>query len=191
MNTALTTSNELISKADYLAGELLASERHEYVNGCVYAMAGASKRHNRIAGNIYRAVMVAGSACTAYISDMKVHSDKYQSYYYPDVVGCDPNETDEYVLENPCLIVEVTSDSTLRKDYLEKSLAYQAISSVQVYLIVAQDQVQVDMLTRASDGAWELQQFNELGVELSLSFPLLSLSMTAIYEKQPHNNIHL
>lgn len=183
MNTALTTSNELISEADYLAGELLASDRHEYVKGRVYAMAGASKRHNRIAGNIYRAVMAAGSACTAYISDMKVHSNKYHSYYYPDVVvGCDSNETDEYVLENPCLIVEVTSDSTLRKDYLEKSLAYQAISSVQVYLIVAQDKVQVDMLTRASDGAWELQQFNELGAELNLSCPLMMLSVAATYE---------
>ena len=183
MNTALTTSNELISEADYLAAELLASDRHEYVNGRVYAMAGASKRHNRIAGNIYRAVMAAGSACTAYISDMKVHSDKYHSYYYPDVVvGCDPNDTDDYVLENPCLIVEVTSDSTLRKDYLEKSLAYQSISSVQVYLIVSQDKVQMDMLTRASDGSWELQQFNELGTELSLPCPAMSLSVATIYE---------
>ncbi|WP_298610129.1 Uma2 family endonuclease [uncultured Thiothrix sp.] len=183
MNTALTASNRLISEADYLAGELLANERHEYMNGRIYAMAGASKRHNRIAGNIYRAVMATGSACTAYISDMKVHSDKYHSYYYPDVVvGCDPNETDEYVLEKPCLIVEVTSDSTLRKDYLEKSLAYQAIPSVQVYLIVAQDKVQVDMLTRASDGAWELQQFNDLGAELSLLCPTMILNTKEIYD---------
>jgi Uma2 family endonuclease len=182
MSTARPLSADWMNEADYLVAEQQATERHEYVNGRVYAMAGASKRHNRIAGNIYRAVMVAGSPCTAYISDMKVHSNKYHSYYYPDVVvGCDSNETDEYVLENPCLIVEVTSDSTLRKDYLEKSLAYQAISSVQAYLIVAQDKVQVDMLTRASDGSWELQQFNELDAELNLSCPLMMLSVAAIY----------
>ena len=184
MTTAQALITGLVNEADYLAGEQQASERHEYVNGYVYAMAGASKRHNRIAGNIYRALMAVDSPCTAYISDMKVHSEKYHSYYYPDVVvGCDPNETDEYVLEKPCLIVEVTSDSTLRKDYLEKSLAYQAMPSLQVYLIVAQDKVQVDMLTRASDGSWELQQFNELEAELKLPCPLSVLTAAAIYRE--------
>lgn len=182
MTTAQALITGLVNESDYLASEQQASERHEYVNGYVYAMAGASKRHNRIAGNIYRALMAVDSPCTAYISDMKVHSAKYHSYYYPDVVvGCDPNEADEYVLEKPCLIVEVTSDSTLRKDYLEKSLAYQAMSSLQVYLIVTQDKVQVDMLTRASDGSWELKQFNELGVELNLPCPLSVLTAAAIY----------
>ncbi|TXH68300.1 MAG: Uma2 family endonuclease [Thiothrix sp.] len=182
MSTAQPALNELINEADYLIAELQALERHEYVNGRIYAMAGASKRHNRIAGNIYRALMDNASSCTAYISDMKVHSEKYHSYYYPDVVlGCDSDETDDYVLEKPCLIVEVTSDSTLRKDYLEKSLAYQAIPSLQAYLIVAQDKVQVDMLTRGKDGSWELQQFNELGLELSLPCPVMSLSVATIY----------
>ncbi len=183
MNTALPVLKEFINEADYLAGEPLANERHEYVSGRVYAMAGASKRHNRIAGNIYRALMALSSPCTAYISDMKVHSEKYHSYYYPDVVlGCDSDEADNYVLEKPCLIVEVTSDSTLRKDYLEKSLAYQAIASLQCYLIVAQDKVQVDMLTRGNDGLWELKQFNELGMELSLPCLAMSLNTTVIYE---------
>lgn len=183
MNTARSLTTDLISEADYLAGEQQASERHEYVNGQIYLMAGASKRHNRIAGNIYRALMANSSLCTAYISDMKVHSEKYHCYYYPDVVvGCEPDESSDYILEQPCLIVEVSSDSTLRKDYLEKLLAYQAMPCLQAYLIVAQDKIQVDLLIRSADGSWELQQFNELAAELNLPCPAMSLSVTAIYE---------
>jgi len=183
MSTALLLTSQFIGEADYLTGEQQATERHEYVKGRVYLMAGASKQHNRVARNMYRALMANLSPCTAYISDMKVRSEKYQCYYYPDVVvGCEADEASDYILEKPCLIVEVSSDSTLRKDYLEKSLAYQAIPSVLVYLIVAQDKVQVDMLTRASDGSWELQQFNELEAELSLPCPAMVLSVAVIYE---------
>lgn len=64
MSTAQPALNELINEADYLIAELQALERHEYVNGRIYAMAGASKRHNRIAGNIYRALMSVSSSCT-------------------------------------------------------------------------------------------------------------------------------
>lgn len=183
MNTARLLTTTLISEADYLASEQQATERHEYVQGQVYLMAGASKRHNRIAGNIYRALMANKSPCTAYISDMKVHSEKYHCYYYPDVVvGCEPDEASDYILEQPCLIVEVSSDSTVRKDYLEKLLAYQAMPSLQAYLIVAQDTIQVDMLVRSADGLWELQQFNELAAELNLPCPMMSLSVATIYE---------
>lgn len=185
MNTALSVHSSFVSEADYLTGEQQATERHEYVNGRVYAMAGASKRHNRIAMNcvVQMTLAARNSPCTVYASDIKVHATKHHSYYYPDVVvGCESDETSDYVLEKPCLIVEVSSDSTLRKDYLEKSLAYQAMPSLKAYLIVAQDKVQVDMLVRDVEGAWELQQFNELEAELSLPCPSLSLSVASIYE---------
>lgn len=183
MSTAVSCFSQLMSEAEYLNAERLASERHEYVQGQVYLMAGASKRHNRIAGNIYRALMDTTSDCVAYISDMKVHSEKYHCYYYPDVVlGCAADETDDYILHQPCLVVEVTSDSTLRKDYLEKSLAYQAITSLQCYLIVAQDKVQVDMLVRDTESVWELRQFYDLEAELNLPCPPMTLLVGAIYQ---------
>lgn len=174
--------NPIIDEKDYLAGELQTSERHEYVQGRVYAMAGSSKRHNRIAGNIYRALMTQPSDCTAYISDMKVRAAKANSYYYTDVVvGCE-DEKDEYYLESPCLIVEVTSDSTLRKDYLEKALAYQSIAALQRYIIVAQDKVLVDVLSRTAEGSWELSEFDQLEAELVLPCPSMTLTLQQIYE---------
>lgn len=185
MNTVQPLGAQCVSEVDYLAGEQQASERHEYVNGRIYLMAGASKRHNRIALNcvVQMSLAARNSPCNVYASDIKVHAVKHNSYYYPDVVvGCEADESNAYLLEKPCLIVEVTSDSTLRKDYLEKSLAYQAIPSLQCYLIVAQDKPQVDRLLRATDGSWELQQFNDLSAELDLPCPPMRLSVAAIYE---------
>lgn len=168
MADSVASQANYVSEAEYLAGEKQAEERHEYVNGQVTAMAGSSKRHNRIAGNLYR-LFAQVKGCEAYISDMKVRIEKARSYYYPDVVlGCEPDESDAYVLEHPCVIVEVTSESTLRKDYLEKTLAYQSIASLKAYLIVAQDKVQVDILLRGAEG-WVLTQYQDLGAQFELS----------------------
>ena len=173
-----------ISEQDYLAGEQLAEVRHEYDNGKVYAMAGASKRHNKIARNLITSMADAAdhSGCETYFSDIKVRAEKYKTYYYPDVVvSCEQDDSSEYYLEKPCLIVEVTSASTLRKDYLEKALSYQSIDSLQAYLIVAQDKPQVDMLFRAEDRSWQLQQFSQLEDELVLPCPDMTLTLAAVY----------
>lgn len=179
----LVQKDNFITEAEYLEGEKQAAVRHEYVNGHVYAMAGASKRHNRIARNFINRLETAAddSGCEIFFSDIKVRSDKYKTYYYPDVViSCDDDDTDEYYLEAACLIVEVTSDSTLRKDYLEKALAYQSIPTLQAYLIVAQDKAQVDILVREGD-TWQLQQFGDLNAEVALPCLNTSLKLAEIY----------
>ncbi len=180
---AKNPKQEYITEQEYLEGEKHAAERHEYVNGRVYAMAGASKRHNRIARNfITRMGSAANKAgCEVFFSDIKVRAEKYKTHYCPDVVvACDQNEDDEYYLQSPCLIIEVTSATTLRKDYLEKALSYQSIPSLQAYLIVAQDKLQVDMLVRDED-TWELQQFDHNDAEIDLPCINLSLGMVDIY----------
>ena len=170
----------------YLAAEKTADERHEYINGKIYAMAGSSKRHNRIAMNcaMHLGMAARQSPCNVYASDVKVRIQKRNSYYYPDVVvGCaEDDNDDDYYLEKPCLIVEVSSNSTVRKDYLEKSLAYQTIASLQAYLIVAQDKPLVDMLVRDESGAWELQQFDQLTDSIHLPCLDLSLTLAMLYE---------
>jgi Uma2 family endonuclease len=166
-------------------GEKIAIERHEYVDGQIYLMAGASKRHNRIARNFINRMEDAANSkgCEVFFSDVKVRITKYKTYYYPDVVvSCSADdEADEYYLEKPCLIVEVASDSTISKDYMEKSLAYQRIASLQAYLVVAQDKVQVDMLIRLEDGSWGLKQFDRLDGEIELPCLGMVLSVADIY----------
>src|SRR2546421_12532355 len=105
-----------LSVADYLAGERDVDVRHEYVDGQVYAMAGASDRHNRIALNIASRLndQLADDRCEAFMADMKVRVTE-DLYYYPDVVvTCDPPGGDPYFRTQPRLIVEVLSPSTCR-----------------------------------------------------------------------------
>lgn len=184
MSATHQLQSHYISEQDYLASEKLATERHEYVDGQIYLMAGASKRHNRIAGNCYRAFMnISGSNCEAFMGDLKVRAPKHKTYYYPDVVvGCEEDDTDDdYYLEKPCLIIEVSSDSTIRKDYLEKALVYQAIPTLQAYLIITQDKPLVDMLLRNAEGSWDLQQFDRLEDEISLPCLDITLSLQTVY----------
>ncbi len=174
-----------ITEQAYLEGEKIADEKHEYVNGKVYAMAGTSKRHNRITVNIVRALPLQrqdGTPCSVYNSDVKVRAEKVNSYYYPDViVDCMQDDTDDYYLETPCLIVEVTSKSTEWKDYAEKLIAYQKLASLQVYLIVAQDQPLVTQYYRDAEGGWRVARFDQLDQALTLPCPEMALSLVDIY----------
>ena len=88
MPLARQMSGQYLSEAEYLEGEKLAAERHEYVDGQTYLMAGASKRHNRIARNFINRMEDAANrkGCEVFFSDVKVRVAKYKTYYYPDVV---------------------------------------------------------------------------------------------------------
>lgn len=185
MSAARELQKHYISEQEYLESEQLSNERHEYVDGQVYLMAGASKRHNRIARNLITNMETAAQKknCEVFFSDIKIRAAKRKTYYYPDVVvGCaQDDDADDYYLEKPCLIVEVSSESTIRKDYLEKALVYQAIPSLQAYLIVAQDRPQVDMLIRNAEDSWDLQQFDRLEDEISLPCLEMTLTLQAVY----------
>jgi len=175
-----------ISEQEYLEGEKLADLRHEYVDGQVIAMAGTSKRHNRILGNIYRALMATlQQNYDAYIADIKVRIEQHNSYYYPDVmVGCEESDTaDEYYLEKPCLIIEVLSPSTEKKDATEKLLAYQAIESLQAYIMVEQNSCHVGFIYRQDNGHWWVKKFTELEDIISLSCSDMELKVANIYAK--------
>jgi Uma2 family endonuclease len=182
-NTSENTA--YITEQAYLEGEKIAEVRHEYVDGIVYAMAGTSLRHNDIAINITSLLrpLTRGTPCKVNASDVKVRAQRSKAYYYPDViVGCQRDSTDSHFLEKPCLIVEVTSKSTEWKDFTEKLIAYQRLASLQVYLIVAQDQPQVTLFYRDAEGAWDVTRFDDLEQALTLPCPECTLSLADIYE---------
>ncbi len=177
-----------LSPADYLAGEQLTELRHEYVDGAVYAMAGARKTHNLVAGNLARALHVhlRGTPCQVFISDIKVHVawDWRERYYYPDVVvACEPDDADPYVIEKPKLIVEVLSESTERKDRADKFYAYRRLGSLQEYVLVAQDAARVEVYRR--DTGWDLEIYEVIEALIELRSIGLSLTVREIYEGLP------
>ena len=145
-----------ISLEQYLELEEKSDVRHEFVDGQMFAMAGASINHNLISGNIYALARAAGRAlgCIAFMADVKVITPNGISYY-PDVFSsCDDTQS-KYVKNNPCFIVEVFSPSTKLTDRREKLQAYQTIETLQGYLMVDHEEKIVEYLERTVDG-WKL-----------------------------------
>jgi Uma2 family endonuclease len=171
-----------VTVAEYLWGERESTVRHEYVGGEVYAMAGASDRHNRIALNIASRLNdhMAGGPCEVFISDMKIRVAP-EVFYYPDVVvTCDAVGADAYFRTEPRLIVEVISPTTERIDRHEKMTAYKAVASLQEYLLVSQDEMRVEVHRRTGT-EWEVSAYTGAQEQLRLESAALSVSVADIY----------
>lgn len=171
-----------ISAEEYLESERDQSVRHEYLDGIVYAMAGASDRHNLISGALYSKLLIhAGEGpCQVFISDMKVKVDE-SLYYYPDVmVSCDPSGGDPYFRTQPVLLVEVASPATERIDRHEKLVAYKRIASLQEYVLIAQDRMFVELHRRTGD-QWNVFAFTQPDDIISIDAVGLTLSLQDIY----------
>ncbi len=168
-----------VSEAEYLSAELTCRDKHEYVGGQVFAMSGASIRHNQIAVNVLFALRSkASSQCRVSIADVKFKAN--QLYYYPDVmVACAP-KSDEYCESQPCLIVEVLSESTEGIDRGEKLHNYQRASELEAYLLVSQKERRVDVFKR-SGAFWRFESVTQ-GGQIELDCPLMTLTLDAIYQ---------
>lgn len=153
-----------VSLEDYLEIEASSQEKHELHHGQVYAMGGASARHNLIVANLVaelRARLREGP-CLVFPSDLRVEVEAGAHYVYPDAtVVCDDPRFSEAargprqdILTNPTLIVEVLSDSTEAYDRGAKFAAYRSIPSLREVLLVAQDRVAVEHHARQPDGQW-------------------------------------
>ncbi len=170
-----------ISVEDYLEGEREAEVRHEFVQGYVYAMAGSSPAHNLIAGNIQTAfnLALADRPCVVYTSDMKVRAEDV--FYYPDVMVVCDNDLTSYYQEKPCVIVEVLSASTSRKDLHEKRFVYQTVESLELYLMVDSRARQVYGYYRTASG-WEERPYRT-GEAIPVPCVDIQLTHQQIYAK--------
>jgi Uma2 family endonuclease len=142
---------------DYLAGELHSPIKHEYLDGMVYAMAGARNVHNQIATSFIVSLggRLRGKGCRPFNSDTKIRiSLPHQvRFYYPDAsVVCRPNPPGDSFQDEPVVIVEVVSAGTRRIDTGEKKDAYLAIPSLSVYALVEQDTPLVTVFRRSEQG---------------------------------------
>lgn len=176
-----------ISIEDYLDGEEISQTKHEYINGEVYAMAGASDRHHRICANLFINLdsHLAQSNCEAFMAEMKLQADE-KTFYYPDVfVSCDKVKPSPFYREAPVLIIEVVSPSTRQTDRREKLRVYQQIPTVQEYVIIEQDKMLVELHRRQPDGRWITYFYNEGDLDEQIEFQAvgLSLNLEEIYNR--------
>lgn len=172
---------QFISEAEYLAGEKVADIKHEYIDGDVFAMAGASASHNRISLNVARKFgnHLEGKPCQPYISDMKVNVGT--KYFYPDVlVDCSGLNDDSHVTQNPTLIVEVLSKSTRRMDETTKRIAYTQINTLLEYVLIEQDFVDIEVIRRRN--GWQSEHFY-LGDSVTFEAIGLTLTVEDVYAR--------
>lgn len=159
-----TPARARLSVEEYLAAERASQERHQFLDGEVFAMGGASQRNNLIVTNLVRelSVQLKGRPCETYANDMRVKVSETGLYTYPDVVvvcgGADFDDEHRDTLLNPTLIIEVLSESTEAYDRGKKFEHYRALASCTDYLLVAQDHVRVEHYARQPQGRWLLTE---------------------------------
>lgn len=180
-----------ISPPEYLAWERLQETRHEYVNGEIHAMTGASRKHNLINGNIFAALhaQVRGKLCEVYSNDMRVKVSETGMYTYPDIAAAcgEPEFEDACVdtLLNPVLIIEVLSESTEGYDRGAKFLHYRKLLSLREYVLVAQTECRVEHYLRQGENHWLLTEYQGLDATLNLASVGCVLPLRDVYQRVP------
>lgn len=175
-----------LSPEAYLQLEQQSQTKQEYINGAVYAMAGASDAHVTIAGNLFAQLLnhLRGGGCRVYIADMKVRILDRNCFYYPDVmVTCNPqDQTTPTYKQFPKLIVEVLSNSTEAFDRGDRFADYQTLESLEEYVLINTRHQRIECFRRDSGGRWLLQTYTETTPRFELQSVDFADSLATIYE---------
>lgn len=177
----------VVTEAMYLAMERVAEVKHEYLDGEVFAMAGASPRHNRLAVACSTQLdnALRGKDCFPLNSDQRVHVPATGDYCYPDVtVVCGEPEghaADPDSITNPRVIVEVLSRTTQKHDRGSKFEGYRSIASFEEYILIWQDQVKVEIRRREGARRWTIEELGA-GERVELRSVGATLDVDALYE---------
>ncbi len=178
-----------LSAEEYLAFERAAAGKHEYHDGELFAMAGASRAHAQIVTNLVASLagQLRGRPCSVYSSDLRVKVSSTGLYTYPDVViACGEHRfEDEHddTLLNPVVIIEVLSPSTEGYDRGKKFAHYRTFDSLAEYLLVAQDEPRIEQYVRQPDGNWLLHEAGDLTGRLALAAVGCTLELADVYDK--------
>lgn len=171
--------------------ERVGETKHEYVDGEIISMAGASPRHNLICSNLIAALAqrLKDKPCVVLTSDQRVHgaTSKRALYSYPDVtVLCGPpkfHPKDANTLANPTAVFEVLSPGTEDYDRGGKITHYQAISSLQEFVLVSTSEKRVDHYHRLDAAKWVLTTYEEEAASLVLPGLGCAVGFDEIYAK--------
>ncbi len=180
------TEKTKYSYGEYLELERSSEVRYEFWNGEVFAMAGGTKKHNRIIFNIAKLIDDAfgKKGCNVFQSDIKLELEKENYYVYPDLIlSCDVADDDSYVVRKPSLIVEVLSKTTETYDRSVKLAQYRKLKSLRYYLLVSQVAPYIEIYSRANENdlfTYDVAEGPEAVVDLAaLDF---ALPVSKVYE---------
>ena len=185
----MSAQPKLFSESEYLYMERASSIKHEFYQGRIYAMTGASKNHNLIVANTLASLhgQLRRSSCQVYASDMRVAIPSSSLYTYPDlVIVCGQTlfrDDQQDTLINPLVFIEILSPSTERYDRGMKFQHYSMLESVQDYLLIAQDQQRIEHFTRQGSGQWLLHVVTSAEHVITIDSIKSRLNLDDIYEK--------
>lgn len=171
-----------LTEAEYLARERAAEFKSEFFDGEMFAMAGGTRRHSLIGGNLVREVgnKLRGRPCAAYNGDLRVKIEATGLLTYPDLSVACGNErfldSEEDTLLTPILIAEVLSESTEAYDRGRKFEHYQQIPTLKEYLLVSQTEPRIEHRIRQPSGDWLLRQ--AVGMDATLAIPSLDITIS-------------
>ncbi len=190
MSVAEAKINPRYSPEEYLALERDARDRHEFLDGIIYAMAGESLSHSRVSANILGEVRnkLKCRPCEALSPNMKVRTSNASLFSYPDltIVCGQPtfHDTKKDVLTNPKVIFEVLSPSTEKYDRTTKFLRYRmGNETLSDYVLVSQDRPFVEHFCKQADGNWLYRSFSQISDEFCIDSVGMSLSLSEIYDR--------
>ena len=189
MGAALLQEIPLQTRDEFYEYDARTTEKHEYYQGLIYAMAGASPFHGVLVGELTTILnsRLASTSCFAVPADQKVRAERDDLDAYPDVVVyCDDAAFDPdhpHTLLEPLVLIEVLSPSTGRYDRNAKRDAYLKIPSLRDYLVVAQDKVWVEHDFRADGGAWQRREYGRRDDVIQLESLKIEFPVAEIYRR--------
>lgn len=187
--SALPNVPKRMTEAEYLIFERASEFKHEFVNGEVVAMTGASRAHNLISVNVLTALksVLRGQGCEIYPADMRVKVAATGLYTYPDIsVVCGEaafNDDRLDTLLNPTVVIEILSPTTERYDRGRKFQHYRELESLQMYVLIAQDMPRIECYARTGSDQWVLSDYKGLDADARLDPIGATLRLAEVYEQ--------
>lgn len=179
--------HKIYTVPEYFSLEEAGEVRHEFINGNLIEMSGASREHHKICKNLLRILenLMVDKGYEVFIENMKVKIQNENQYYYPDIFITKEAETDEnkYVQFEPELIVEVLSETTRAKDMVDKFIQYRKIKTLNYYLLVEPEKYLVLYNFKDEQREWDMISYTKLDETIPLPNLNISLAMADIYKK--------
>jgi Uma2 family endonuclease len=178
-----------ITEEEYLTSERYSEDKHEYYRGEIFAMTGASERHNLIELNAASElrVQLKKTPCRVYPSDMRLKIHETGLYTYPDVmIVCGKREfvdDKQDMITNPDVIIEVLSDSTEKYDRGKKFGHYRKLESLKEYIMISQHERRIEKYLRNNAGFWIFTESDEEHPLMKLESVPCTLDLSEVYDK--------
>ncbi len=173
--------DKIYTLEEYVQLDESSDIRHEFINGQLYDMSGASDLHNEICYNLTFLLKthLSGKDYKVYMESVKVKIQNEEYYTYPDVfiTNHEADLLNKYIKQFPVLIIEVLSDSTRKYDTIDKFMQYQKIATLEYYLLAEPEFMYINCFSKDDNGEWQSSIYNKpedsvplktLGVDLPL-----------------------